>query len=96
LTPDLDHGEIMTPDELRDSLQERPFRPFRLMLSDGTGYDIRHPELLWVGQNSAYVGLTGSASQTFFERSVKLSLHHITQIVPIDELTPPAVGAAGG
>jgi hypothetical protein len=85
----------MTPEELRDSVQEKPFRPFRLVLTDGSAYDIRHPELLWVGQHSAYVGLTGSAGQTYFERSVKLSIQHITQIVPIDELTPPAIGAAG-
>jgi hypothetical protein len=85
----------MNPEELRSGLQERPFQAFRLVLSDGNAYDIHHPELLWVGQHVVYVGLTGSASQTFFERSVKLSLQHITQIVPIDQMTPPALEAAG-
>ncbi len=78
----------MIPEELRDNLRQRPFEPFRLVMSDGEGYDIRHPDLLWVGQRMAYVGLTGQPGQTFFERSVKVNLLHIVRTEPLD--TPPA------
>ena len=84
----------MAPTELRDSLTRQPFEPFRLVLSDGASYDIRHPDLLWVGQRSAYVGLTGQAGSTFFERSVKVDLLHVTQIVPIGAESPPSNGTA--
>lgn len=87
----------MSPDELRDSLRQQPFEPFRIVLTDGSNYDVRHPDLLWVGQRSAYVGLTGQPGQTYFERSVKLDLLHITQIVPLDAPAPPAQnGPASG
>ena len=85
----------MSSDELLAVTRQRPFEPFRLVVSDGSAYDVPHPDLLWVGQKVAYVGLTGSASRTLFERSVRLDLGHITQIVPIDAATPPAQGAGG-
>ncbi len=79
----------MSAEELRDSLRQSPFEPFRIMLSDGAGYDVRHPDLLWVGQRAAYVGLTGQPGQTFFERAVKVDLLHVTQIVPLDGSASP-------
>jgi hypothetical protein len=79
----------MTPEELRDSLRQQPFEPFRLVMSDGEGYDIRHPDLLWVGQRTAYVGLTGQPGQTFFERAVKVDLLHIIRAVPLDATAAP-------
>ena len=80
----------MAPDELRHTQHQKPFEPFRIVLSDGTTYDIRHPDLLWVGQRSAYVGLTGQPADTFFERSIKLDLLHVTQIIPLEPHSPPS------
>jgi len=74
----------MAPTELRESLTKQPFEPFRLMMSDGTSHEIRHPDLLWVGHRTAYVGLTGESGSTFFERSVKVDLTHVTQVLPIE------------
>jgi len=83
----------MAPEELRDCLRHHPFEPFRIVLTDGNAYEIRHPDLLWVGQRSAYVGLTGQPGQTFFERSVKVDLLHVTQIIPLE--TTPSAGKNG-
>ncbi len=80
----------MSPEELRESLRHQPFEPFRIVLTDGAGYDVRHPDLLWVGQRAAYVGLTGQPGQTLFERSVKIDLLHVTQIVPLSSSAPPS------
>ena len=86
----------MTPEELRDNLQQQPFEPFRLVMSDGEGYDIRHPDLLWVGLRTAYVGLTGQPGQTLFERAVKVDLLHIVRTVPLDAVTAhPTNGPSG-
>ncbi len=35
----------MIPADFRELLQREPFQPFRLHLSNGTTYEIRHPEL---------------------------------------------------
>ena len=79
----------MDPGKMRDSQRQRPFEPFRIVMSDGEGYDIRHPDLLWVGLHSAYVGLTGEASQQYFERSVKVDLGHIVRREPLDAASKP-------
>jgi hypothetical protein len=78
----------MVPEELRDVLRHQPFEPFRLVLTDGVGYDIRHPDLLWVGKRTAMVGLTGDPGQTFYERSVKVDLLHISRLEPLETIPP--------
>ena len=78
----------MAPEELRDTLRRAPFEPFRLVMTDGIGYDIRHPDLLMVGRRSAVVGLTGDPAQTFYERSVKVDLLHIIRLEPLESAPP--------
>jgi hypothetical protein len=85
----LSEGLSMAPEELRDALRQQPFEPFRLVLTDGAGYEIRHPDLLWVGRRSAMVGLTGQPGQTFYERAVRVDLLHIIRLEPL-EATPPS------
>ena len=84
----------MVPEELRESLRQQPFEPFRLVLTDGVGYDIRHPDLLMVGARTAVVGLTGDPGQTFFERSVKVDLAHISRLEPLEALPPSGSNGA--
>jgi hypothetical protein len=87
----------MIPEELRDVLKRQPFEPFRLMLSDGGSHEIRHPDLFWVGQGTAYVGLTGDPGQTFFERSVRVDLFHVVRVEPLEGLSiPPKKGPPPG
>ena len=73
----------MAPEDLRELLRKQPFEPFRLVMTDGVGLDIRHPELLWVGRRIAMVGLTGEPGQTFFERTVQVDLLHVIRIEPL-------------
>jgi hypothetical protein len=77
----------MAPEELREVLRQQPFQPFRLVMTDGTGYEIRHPDLLWVGLRTAFVGLTSQPEQTFYERSVQVNLLHVWRVEPL--LAPP-------
>src|SRR6266849_1548404 len=89
MKPTDDGGSSMAPQELRDVLQRRPYEPFRLVMTDGIGYDILHPELLMVGQRSAVVGLTGEPGQMFYERTVKVDLLHVIRLEPLQN-APPA------
>ena len=80
----------MAPEELRETLRRTPFEAFRLVMTDGTAYDIRHPDLLMVGRRSVIVGLTGDPAQTFFERSVKVDLLHVIRLEPLESVPPPS------
>jgi len=79
----------MTSEELRDVTRQQPFAPFRLVMTDGTGFEVRHPDLLWVRRRSAMVGLTGQPGQTFFERAVRVDLLHVIRVEPLEITTPP-------
>lgn len=46
----------MRPDDLHQLLRRQPFQPFRLHLSNGRTYDVRHPELVLVGRSSLIIG----------------------------------------
>lgn len=85
----------MAPEELRGTLQQQPFEPFRIVLTHGMDYEIRHADLLWVGKRTAYVGLTGQPGHTFFERSVKIDLLHEIRTEPIETPSAPGNGSTG-
>ena len=85
----------MTPEELRDLLHRQPFQPFRLVMTDGAGFEIRHSDLLWVGRRSAMVGLTGQPGQTFYERSVQVDLLHVIRIEPLEAASTPPTNGPG-
>lgn len=80
----------MAPEELRDALKQKPFEPFRLVLTEGAAYDIPHPDLLLVGQRTAVVGLTGQPGQTFYARTVKVDLLHVVRIEPLQRVSQGA------
>jgi hypothetical protein len=47
----------MTTTTFRDLLKQQPFRPFRVVMSSGESYDVRHPEMAWVTKNDLVVGV---------------------------------------
>ena len=50
----------MSPADVLFALQKRPFEPFRIQVSDGPAYDIRHPELVMVGLGALVIGIPAS------------------------------------
>lgn len=83
----------MTPNEIQADLRKRPFEPFRLEVSDGTHYDIYHPDLCMVGLGSVTIGVTPDPAATLYAHTVKVDCRHIVKQIPLAPLTPP--GANG-
>jgi hypothetical protein len=82
----------MSPEELREHLIQRPFQPFRMYVTDGASYDVRHPDLLLVGKRSAVVGLTSTPEDVYFERTARVDLLHIVRLEPLSTATKPSSG----
>ncbi len=68
----------MNIEVLKESLARRPFDPFRVRLSSGDVYDVRHPEAAWLVKGGLYVGLP--PSEAIPDRAVFCSLIHIAAI----------------
>jgi hypothetical protein len=78
----------MPPNDIRRFVTNRPFRPFRLTLTDGRTYEIGHPELAMVGRSTVIVGLPApDESEPIYDGWVEVSLLHIMQIEPIGAST---------
>lgn len=68
---------------IRDLLQRRPFEPFRVVLSSGDSYDVRHPEFAWLVKGGLYVGLPdeeGGKENGLPDRAVYCSALHIAAL----------------
>ncbi len=80
----------MAPEELASAVRRRPFVPFRLTLTEGSSYEVRHPELCMVGRRSAVLGLTSpNSTDTLFERSLTVDLLHVVKIELLESAAPP-------
>ncbi len=77
----------MSHEDVLDITRRRPFKPFRLFITDGSVYEVRHPELFMLGLRSAVVGLPRDPEQTVYERAVTVDLVHITQLEPLEKAT---------
>ncbi len=75
----------MRPDDVLHLLRARPFQPFRISLSDGKQYDVRHPEMAIVSRSTVLVGIPGPQGPDGpVEQIVTCALIHITRMEPVD------------
>lgn len=77
----------MTSEELIEIIEELPFVPLRLHLSNGRTHEIRHPEMAIVGQEVVAIGVESENGDR--PRIRLVSIRHINEI-------EPAAGLAGG
>jgi hypothetical protein len=72
----------MTTDTFRHLLAVRPFKPFRVVMSSGEAYDVRHPENAWLLRNDLLVGVDGEDDALPAEFRI-CPLFHVATIEPI-------------
>jgi len=68
-------------DTIREMLNKEPFEPFRIVLTSGSGYDIRNPELVALGQTQLTL---------YYPRSDKFAMLRVNQIAAIEGLASAA------
>lgn len=83
----------MTTRTFRDPLRAQPFQPFRLVISSGQTYDVRHPEMAWRLHTDLLIG-TDEAEDGQPTRYRTRSLPHVTAIEPLP--TTAATGPGPG
>ncbi len=74
----------MTVQTFHDLLHEKPFRPFRLVMSSGQSYDVRHPEMAMLTRSDILVGI-GDVRDGVPSRFKICSLLHVTAVEPIEQ-----------
>jgi hypothetical protein len=85
----------MAPEELLTVLRERPFRPFRIALTNGQTLEVHHPEMVLPGKRTAVVGIPASGeSQPLYDHRITLDLLHIVSLEPL-KIPAPSDGPYG-
>lgn len=82
----------MTQENLHEAARRQPFEPFRLILTTGAPYDVRHPDLIIVGRRSAIIGITNNPNGIAFDRTIKVDLLHVVGIEELPNSAEPANG----
>ena len=72
----------MDADELHKVIKRTPFSPVRIHLSDGSHYDIAHPDQIMVMKRWSYVGLPADADGPY-DDDVLVDNLHITRVEPV-------------
>ena len=68
----------MRPDDLQELLHRQPFTPFRIHVTDGATYDIRHPDQVIVLRSRLVLAAGGDG--VFPDRLEHVALVHIARI----------------
>ena len=78
---------MFTAESIQTRLRERPFRPLRIVVSEGQRFDIHHPDLVLVGHRDLMVGLPKKPESSIYDRVTRIALVHV---VALEDLRVPA------
>jgi hypothetical protein len=72
----------MTTQTFRDLLANKPFKPFRLVMSSGESYEVRHPEMAMLTRTDILVGTNVADDGVPAEFKI-CSLLHVATVEPL-------------
>lgn len=75
---------MITAKQIRELMQAKPFRPFRIYIADGTHHDITNHDMAFVGRNTVEIGLNLDPDG-FAEYFTRCSILHITKLEDLPE-----------
>lgn len=75
----------MSTTDLLNMTRRHPFVPLRIVTSDGTIYEVPHPDLIMVGTSSVIVGYPSPQEPHVYSRWDVVSLRHIVRLEPQEE-----------
>jgi hypothetical protein len=83
---------MYTPEDIQARLKEKPFRPLRIIASEGLNFDIYHPDLVLVGLHDLMIGFPSRDNPTVYDGVTRVALMHI---VALEELPVHAKAGDG-
>lgn len=72
----------MTVQTFRELLSKKPFKPFRVVMSGGQSYEVRHPEMAFLTRSDLLVGI-GDLDDNIPADFKICSLLHVTSVEPV-------------
>jgi hypothetical protein len=82
---------IFDANYLRGRLQQRPFRPFALLTTNGDQYAVRHPDQAFLTLQYVEVSTAAAGTIPSSEQVTHIALAHLVEVRDLP-LTVPATG----
>ena len=80
----------MEREELRRLLKQRPFRPFRVLVSDGRIFDIHYPEMNLLARSFIKIGIPeAGVANPICDHLEFVPLAQIVRVEPLPDAVPP-------
>ena len=79
---------MFTPEVIKARLNEKPFRPLRIVASEGLSYEINHPDLVWVGWSDLQIGFASPEHPTIYDRRIRIAMSHVVGLEDLPAPTP--------
>ena len=79
---------MFTAEGIKARLNQKPFRPLRIIASEGLTYDIHHPDLVWVGWSDLHIGFASPEHPTIYDRTIRLAMSHVVGLEDLPASTP--------
>jgi hypothetical protein len=73
----------MTVQTFRQLLAQKPFKPFRLVMSSGQSYEVRHPEMALLTRTDILVGV-GETEEGVPAEFCICALLHVATVEPLN------------
>ena len=83
--------EMFRPEFINERIKSQPFRPLRVVASEGLHYDIYHPDMIMVGERDITIGISRRRG-TIYDQQIRVAIMHI---VGLEDIPPaPAIDTA--
>lgn len=86
----------MSPLDILKFTRAKPFKPFRLLVTDDTTYDIPHPEFCMVLPAAVVVGVEENEATGGPGGAVWIDANHIHKLIPLDRPAPAGSAQSNG
>ena len=73
----------MNAETFRQLIRQQPFQPFRVVMSSGEAYDVRHPEMIMVLQHRILIGIDVADDEAPANYQI-CPLLHVAAIEPLE------------
>ncbi len=74
---------MFTASQLKELMENQPFKPFRICMSDGKMFDITNHDMALIGKNSVEVG-RNIDTDGFAEYFSRCAIIHITRLEDLE------------
>ena len=85
---------MFRPEDIKNRLREQPFRPLRIIVSEGLRYDVYHPDLVFVGNRDLMIGFPSpTGNPTIYDQVIRVAIVHV---VGLEDIPAPSSSQANG